>query len=69
MFQYQAILGIEFERSRDPTRARQLSAQLQSFDAWVAANAARIPISSRRPPRSRLSDTPGWHWGVARRSR
>ena len=44
MFQYQAILGDEFLRARDPAAARSLNPQLLSFDAWLAANAARIPI-------------------------
>ena len=44
MFQFQAILGEAFLRSRDPKRARTLNPQLQDFDAWLAVNAARIPI-------------------------
>ncbi len=44
MFQYQAILGDEFLRNRDPVRSRSLNPELLSFDAWLAANAARIPI-------------------------
>jgi uncharacterized protein YbjT (DUF2867 family) len=44
MFQYQAILGDEFLKSRDPAASRSLNPQLLSFDAWLAANAARIPI-------------------------
>ena len=45
MFQYQAILGDEFLRSRDPALARALDPGLLDFDAWLAANAARIPIA------------------------
>jgi uncharacterized protein YbjT (DUF2867 family) len=45
MFQYQAILGDEFLKSRDPAQSRSLNASLMSFDAWLAANAARIPIA------------------------
>jgi uncharacterized protein YbjT (DUF2867 family) len=44
MFQYQAIAGEAFQRSRDPKLARELHPQLQDFDAWLAANASRIPI-------------------------
>jgi uncharacterized protein YbjT (DUF2867 family) len=45
MFQFQAILGAEFERSRDPVRSRSLNLQLLSFDAWLEANAGRMPIA------------------------
>jgi uncharacterized protein YbjT (DUF2867 family) len=44
MFQFQAILGDEFLRSRDPERSRSLNPDLLSFDAWLAANSGRIPI-------------------------
>jgi uncharacterized protein YbjT (DUF2867 family) len=44
MFQFQAILGEEFLSSRDPERARSLNPELLSFDAWLGANAGRIPI-------------------------
>ncbi len=44
MFQFQAILGAEFLRSRDPERSRALDPQLLSFDAWLGANSARIAI-------------------------
>ncbi|HEY6194341.1 MAG TPA: NmrA/HSCARG family protein [Candidatus Eisenbacteria bacterium] len=45
MFEFQAILGDEFLRSRDPALARALNPSLLDFDAWLAANAARIPIA------------------------
>lgn len=45
MFQFQAILGDEFLRSRDPARSRALNPQLLTFDAWLAANANRMPIA------------------------
>ena len=45
MFQFQAILGDEFLRSRDPERARSLNPELLSFDAWLQANAARVPMA------------------------
>ena len=45
MFQFQAILGDEFVRSRDPERARSLNPELLSFDAWLQANAARVPVA------------------------
>ena len=44
MFQFHAILGDEFQGYRDAGRARALNPALQDFDAWLAANAARIPI-------------------------
>ena len=44
MFQYQAILGDEFLRSRSPELARSLNPELLSFDAWLDRNAGRIPI-------------------------
>ena len=45
MFQFHAILGDEFLRNRDPELARSLNPQLLNFDAWLAANASRIPIA------------------------
>jgi uncharacterized protein YbjT (DUF2867 family) len=44
MFQFQQIAGDAFLKSRDPASSRALNPQLQSFDAWLAANAARIPV-------------------------
>jgi uncharacterized protein YbjT (DUF2867 family) len=44
MFQYQALLGDEFLRSRDPGLSRSLNPELLNFDAWLAANAGRMPI-------------------------
>lgn len=44
MFEFQAMLGEEFYRSRDPKLSRSLDPQLQDFDAWLVDNAARIPI-------------------------
>lgn len=45
MFQYQAILGDEFLRHRDPKPSRELNSELQDFDTWLAANASRIPVA------------------------
>ena len=45
MFQFQAILGDEFLRMRDVELSRSLNPALQNFDAWLAANAARVPIA------------------------
>ena len=45
MFQFQAILGDEFLRSRDAAISRSLNPDLLNFDAWLAANASRIPIA------------------------
>jgi len=44
MFQFQAILGEEFLRSRDPELSRSLNPALLSFDAWLDANIGRMPI-------------------------
>jgi uncharacterized protein YbjT (DUF2867 family) len=45
MFQFQAILGDEFLRSRDTAVSRSLNPHLLDFDAWLAANASRIPTA------------------------
>jgi uncharacterized protein YbjT (DUF2867 family) len=45
MFQFQAILGDEFLRSRDAAVSRSLNPDLLNFDAWLTANAGRIPIA------------------------
>ena len=44
MFQFQAILGDEFLRSRDPAAARALNPALLDFNTWLAANANHIPV-------------------------
>jgi uncharacterized protein YbjT (DUF2867 family) len=44
MFQFQAMLGDEFLRYRNPELARSLNPELLSFDAWLKANIGRIPI-------------------------
>ncbi|MBP6771643.1 MAG: NmrA/HSCARG family protein [Gemmatimonadaceae bacterium] len=44
MFEFQAMLGDEFQKARDAVRARHLYPSLQDFDAWLSANASRIPI-------------------------
>jgi uncharacterized protein YbjT (DUF2867 family) len=44
MYQFHAILGEEFFGYRSPVKARELHPQLLGFDAWLAANAARIPL-------------------------
>ena len=45
MFQFHAMLGDEFLRSRDPGLARSLNPGLLDFDTWLAANAGRMPIA------------------------
>lgn len=45
MFQFQAILGDEFLRSRDAQLARSLNPALLDFEAWLTANIGRIPIA------------------------
>lgn len=44
MFQYQAIRGDDFLRSRDPDLARSLNPDMVTFDTWLQTNAARIPV-------------------------
>lgn len=44
MFQYQAILGDEFARSRDVALSRSLNPGLLSFDAWLTKNKGSIPL-------------------------
>jgi uncharacterized protein YbjT (DUF2867 family) len=44
MFQFQAILGDEFLRSRDPELSRSLNPQLLSFDDWLSRNVSHMPI-------------------------
>ena len=44
MFQFQQMLGEEFQRYRDPVRARALNPELKDFDAWLAVNARNIAI-------------------------
>ena len=44
MFQFQAILGDEFLRSRDPELSRGLNPELLSFDAWLDANVSRMSM-------------------------
>ena len=46
MFQFQAIRADAFLRDRDPALSRALNRELLSFDAWLDANADRIPIGS-----------------------
>jgi uncharacterized protein YbjT (DUF2867 family) len=47
MFHYQQIRGEAFLRDRDPTLARSLNPELLTFDAWLEANAARLPVHPR----------------------
>jgi uncharacterized protein YbjT (DUF2867 family) len=44
MFQFQQILGDEFQGYRDPARSRVLYPALLDFDGWLAKYAAVIPI-------------------------
>jgi uncharacterized protein YbjT (DUF2867 family) len=44
MFQFQAILGEEFQGYRDVKQSRALNPALLDFDGWLAANAAKISI-------------------------
>lgn len=44
MFQFQALFNEEFCKSRDVALSRSLNPELQSFEAWLERNKARIPI-------------------------
>ena len=44
MYEHHAILGEAFRRHRSPEVARALNPALQSFAAWLSANASRIPL-------------------------
>jgi uncharacterized protein YbjT (DUF2867 family) len=44
MFEFQAIAGDEFLRTRDPELSRSLNPQLLSFDNWLRENIGRMPI-------------------------
>jgi uncharacterized protein YbjT (DUF2867 family) len=43
MFQFKRDFNDDFCRPRDVERSRKLNPELQSFDAWLAANKSRIP--------------------------
>lgn len=45
MFQFQAILGEEFLRTRSVALARQLHPGIQDFDSWLARHAREIPVA------------------------
>jgi uncharacterized protein YbjT (DUF2867 family) len=45
MFQFQQILGEEFQRYRDPEQSRALYPGLLDFDAWLAQHAKSITIA------------------------
>jgi len=44
MFEYQALLGDEFLKTRDLPLSRSLDPDLLSFDNWLSTNASRMPI-------------------------
>jgi len=44
MFQFKRDFESDFRAARDPGIARRLHPGLQTFDAWLEANAARIPV-------------------------
>jgi hypothetical protein len=43
-FSSRPFFGEKFLCSRDPERSRSLNPELLSFDAWLGANIARMPI-------------------------
>ena len=45
MFQFKRDFEQSFRAARDPAFARSLNPALQTFDAWLAKNAGRIPIA------------------------
>ena len=44
MFQFKRDFNEDFRSPRDVERSRKLNPELQSFDAWLAANKSRIPL-------------------------
>ncbi|MEZ5286636.1 MAG: NmrA/HSCARG family protein [Vicinamibacterales bacterium] len=44
MFQFYRDFAADVNATRDVARSRALNPALQSFDAWLAANASRIPL-------------------------
>jgi uncharacterized protein YbjT (DUF2867 family) len=44
MFQFKRDFNADFVGARDLSLTRELNPELQDFDAWLAANADRIPI-------------------------
>lgn len=44
MFQFKADLEDMFRAARDPSVARRLNPELQTFSNWLAANIGRIHI-------------------------
>jgi len=44
MFQFKRDFEDDFRAARDPSTARNLNPELQTFDDWLAANAGRIPL-------------------------
>jgi uncharacterized protein YbjT (DUF2867 family) len=49
MFHFKRDFEAEYAGPRDHGLARELNPELQDFDAWLAENAARIPITARAP--------------------
>ncbi len=45
MFQWQRDFEKEYGGPRDVAATRALNPQLQSFDAWLAANIGKVPIA------------------------
>ena len=45
MFQFKRDFEQSFRAARDPAFARSVNPALQTFDAWLAKNAGRIPIA------------------------
>ena len=44
MFQFKRDFAVDYVGARDLEVARSLNPQLKDFDAWLAENAARIPL-------------------------
>ncbi len=44
MFQFKRDFNADFCGARDVVRSRRLNPELQTFDAWLAANRERIPL-------------------------
>ncbi len=47
MFEFQALLGDEFLRLRDPKLSRALNPALLDFDGWLASSASQLEVKAR----------------------
>lgn len=53
MFQFKRDFNADFVQARDLELSRSLNPELQTFDAWLAANGSRIPVQRAETQTSR----------------